>query len=252
MEGTQGDSHLNIISYSLYGTDPKYSVGIVRNLELIPKIYPDWKAAIYHDDSLSHKFLKKIESKALLFNVSSLGDGEMPGMFWRFLAYDLPDVDRVLIRDADSRISLREKEAVDEWIKSGKTLHIMRDHPHHVFHILGGMFGLVKKEINMKKEISSFLEDKTGLSVGSRMVDQEFLKQCFYFRYKEDSMVHSGVDFDDLKTKELMANKNFSVNEKTFPFPSKRKDLRFVGEQVGADESRGGQYRLLDGLKEAL
>jgi hypothetical protein len=41
-----------------------------------------------------------------------------------------------------SRISLREKCAVDEWLASGKGLHSMRDHPAHKQPIMAGMFGL--------------------------------------------------------------------------------------------------------------
>ncbi len=65
-------------------------------------------------------------------------------MFWRFLIADDLTVDRFLIRDADSRylftiaasihfdrFSMRELHAVNEWIASGKQLHVMRDHPYH-------------------------------------------------------------------------------------------------------------------------
>ena len=62
-------------------------------------------------------------------------------MFWRFFAHDETDCEYVVFRDADSRISKREKMAVDEWIQSGKSIHIMRDHPYHTVPILGGMWG---------------------------------------------------------------------------------------------------------------
>jgi hypothetical protein len=60
-------------------------------------------------------------------------------MFWRFLVADDPTVDRYIIRDADSRLNMREKLAIDEWIASGKKIHILRDHPNHGdFPISGG------------------------------------------------------------------------------------------------------------------
>jgi hypothetical protein len=37
------------------------------------------------------------------------------------------DVDRFIVRDADSRLNSREKAAVDAWIASGATFPIMRD-----------------------------------------------------------------------------------------------------------------------------
>ena len=39
-----------------------------------------------------------------------------------------PLVEIMMPRDTDTRIFLREKLAVDEWLKSGKLIHIMRDH----------------------------------------------------------------------------------------------------------------------------
>ena len=50
-------------------------------------------------------------------------------MFWRFLASERPDCERVVFRDADSRISKGEKLAVDEWVNNDTVLHVMRDHP---------------------------------------------------------------------------------------------------------------------------
>ena len=29
-----------------------------------------------------------------------------------------------------------------EWVKSGKLLHVMRDHPQHGIEIMGGLFGI--------------------------------------------------------------------------------------------------------------
>ena len=45
-------------------------------------------------------------------------------------------------RDLDSRISPRELSAVEDWQISGRTYHIMRDHPYHVATIVGCCFGM--------------------------------------------------------------------------------------------------------------
>ena len=49
----------------------------------------------------------------------------------RFLVADDIFVDRFVVRDADSRPNAREWAAVQEWIESGYSAHIMRDHPAH-------------------------------------------------------------------------------------------------------------------------
>ena len=44
-------------------------------------------------------------------------------------------------RDLDSRFSEREKAATEEWLRSNKEFHFMRDHPYHGYVILGGCWG---------------------------------------------------------------------------------------------------------------
>ena len=52
------------------------------------------------------------------------------GMVWRFFPALDPQVDVLLSRDLDSRVSAREAAAVEEWIESEvASFHNMRDHP---------------------------------------------------------------------------------------------------------------------------
>jgi len=48
---------------------------------------------------------------------------------WRLQAAS--DTDRFCSRNIDSRLSTREKAAVDEWVQSNKQFHVMRYHPLH-------------------------------------------------------------------------------------------------------------------------
>jgi len=61
------------------------------------------------------------------------------GTFWRF--YAAADADVMICRDVDSRLGLREKFAVDEWLESDKDCHIMRDNEEHGAPICAGMWG---------------------------------------------------------------------------------------------------------------
>ena len=68
-------------------------------------------------------------------------------MCWRFEPILSDDVELMFCRDTDTRIFDREVKAVEEWIKSDKLLHIMRDHKiYHQQKIFGGMFGVKKFE----------------------------------------------------------------------------------------------------------
>ena len=45
------------VSYSLYGSDPRYIDGIIENAELMPKIYPGWKMRVYYGKDVPEKTL---------------------------------------------------------------------------------------------------------------------------------------------------------------------------------------------------
>jgi hypothetical protein len=131
---------MNVISMSLYGREPKYVTGALENAALAPRIYPGWELWAYTEPG--HPAIAPLmEAGAVVWTVSRSSGHE--GMFWRFLAAGEPGVERVIFRDADSRLNHREKAAVDEWIAEGTGFHVMRDHADHAqWPILGGMFGV--------------------------------------------------------------------------------------------------------------
>ena len=50
---------------------------------------------------------------------------------WRFLPLMDPLVDQFIARDIDSEINDREVAAVNQWLNSNYTFHVMRDHQGH-------------------------------------------------------------------------------------------------------------------------
>lgn len=218
---------MNYVSFSLWGDKPIYNVGILRNAELVEKFYPDWKMVVFYDDTVPNDTineLNKKQVKTILFS-----DKSIYGMFWRFFATDLPDCEYVIFRDADSRISLRESLAVKEWIMSGKSLHVMRDHPYHripagnnQLGILGGMWGIKKGVLPITEMIYKFNKSKEH-NYGN---DQTFLK-TIYSSLNEDKFTHD--EFFEKK-----------------PFPIKRENGRFIGERIDINElPLTGDYKIL-------
>ena len=208
---------MKYISFSLWGDKPIYNVGAIRNSELIKFIYPNWRMILYYDNSVPKETIEKlIENDVECIDVSDLN---IYGMFWRFFACDIEDSEYVCFRDCDSRISFREYFAVKEWVESGKTLHVMRDHPAHgvpygndEMGILGGMWGIKSKKVSMKDLIMDYTMGKT-LTYGS---DQAFLKSI-YRQFANDKCTHD--EFYEKKQ-----------------FPIKRENGRFIGERINIDE----------------
>ena len=148
-----------IISFSLWGDNPVYTQGAIRNAELAKEIYPDWVCRYYIGKSTPNDIVVKLQNFDNTEVIVMDSDGDWTGMFWRFYPASEGDVDVMISRDCDSRLNNRERDAVNEWLSSDKGFHIMRDHPWHKTSILGGMWGSRKGIVNeMKTLIDSYVK----------------------------------------------------------------------------------------------
>ena len=171
-----------LIAYCLYGTDPLYLENMKVNEKLAQEMYQDWTVRIYTDLDYQPINPKTEVARCFPHQGTNL-------MFARFLAAADPEVERVIFRDADSWLSVREKAAVDEWISHGTDFHVMRDHPDHaVWPMLGGMWGVrggVLKE--MKEAIKSWPSHTIKLD------DMRFLQQQIWPMATKSLTHHSSV-----------------------------------------------------------
>lgn len=197
-----------IISFSLWGDNPKYTIGAIKNAELTPLIYPEWVSRFYCGKSVPVEIIETLKSLPQTEVILMEVEGDWTGMFWRFYACE--DSDVMISRDTDSRLSFREKNAVDEWLNSDKSFHIMRDHPYHNSPILGGMWGVRDGVLkNIKKLINEYTKGDFW------QVDQNFLKEKIYPMVINTSMVHDSF---------------FNFHENSKKFTTKRVNQEFVGE----------------------
>ncbi len=214
------------VSYSLWGNNPVYLKGAVDNAKAIQNIMPEWEMVVWYDSDVL------INQEQLLTRLTELGvqtkfrppktinNGYFEyGMFWRLRTLDNEKYSHVIFRDLDSRITPREVDAVNQWVESCKTLHIIRDHPAHLnIHplnmpgILGGLWGFKKpgKGFRIGPLIDQFVSENPQHRYG---VDQQFLQQI-YEQYKHDALIHDEV------TKTGIA------------FRIKREDYSFIGERI--------------------
>lgn len=135
-----------VISMGLYGSTDKYTVGAIRNAELVDAFFPGWTLRVYADrhtvPNATILDLRKRGADVRLVR-SNRHAGAAAGMFWRFLVADDPSVDRFIVRDSDSRFNRRDAFAVLDWIRSGKPAHSLRDHPNHDRPLNGGMYATI-------------------------------------------------------------------------------------------------------------
>jgi hypothetical protein len=209
-----------IISFSLWGNNPKYTIGAIRNAELANIIYPDWICRFYCGKSVPSDIISTLNSYSNVEVVEMDEDGNWNGMFWRF--YSCEDADITISRDTDSRLSVREKSAVDEWLNSDKDFHIMRDHPYHNTLILGGMWGVRN---GILKDIKILIDQYSKGDFWQ--VDQNFLKEKIYPIVRDSSFVHD----------EFMNYETFKQ-----PFPGQRNNKEFVGDVFDENDVRHPDY----------
>lgn len=205
----------NYISFSLYGTKCLYSCGAVENARIASSIYPNWKVVVYVGKSVNKSTIDLL--KALGAVTILQPEEETPSaMFWRFQAVNIPDAERVIFRDADSRISAREASAVTEWISSGKSLHIIRDHPWHSKNIMGGMWGV--QGSRALEIVSDHLQQNT-YSSGKYGDDQDFISSEIYPDFLGDRLAHDSFY-------------RFTENTRSL---GPRKSGEFIGEVIQCD-----------------
>ena len=175
---------MKVIAFSLWGDNPKYTVGAVKNASIARELFPDWVCRFYIGEDVPDYTVKSLCS--LDAECAPMKGSGWNGMFWRFFAADSHDV--MISRDTDSRLGQREKVAVDEWLASDKDFHIMRDHPYHKTEILGGMWGARNGILKgIKDEITNY--DKKSFD-NKYQVDQNFLRDVVYPKVKDNAIVH--------------------------------------------------------------
>lgn len=136
-----------IISFCIYGNNPKYVNAALKNIKLQEQYYPDWICRFYVDKNIDETVLKELKETPSEVIIKEPVKGHL-GMLNRFEPLKDKTIDRFIVRDTDSRLNIREAEAVNEWIESGKEFHIIRDHIQHRAPIVGGLWGASYKFIN--------------------------------------------------------------------------------------------------------
>jgi hypothetical protein len=136
-----------VFVFSLYGEKPRYTVGMVDNARMLLAAFPDAIVKIYVASDVP-AYVKDVLVRYP--NVRIVHVPRMRGihnMYDRFRAYDDDDYDILFVRDADSRVHLRDQDCIRQFCASDRMFHIIRDHKSHEQLIMGGMWGARKGAI---------------------------------------------------------------------------------------------------------
>ena len=219
---------MRVISFSLYGNNPKYTIGAIKNSELKEIFFPDWEMRVYHNDSVPDSTLEQLESNGVVLVNTGVDQGVCNAM-WRF-APASENIECFISRDCDSRLFERDAVAVQEWLESDRCFHIIRDHPGgHAWEISAGMWGARGCFIeNIQDKINQYIQ--TSSWVSDRAVDQRFLQEIIYPQAVTSLFLH---------------DEYFNYERIGTPIKRDRKldDFAFIGEPFDENDQQLSNHR---------
>lgn len=188
---SMGTRDKNIIAFSLFGADSKYCETAVLNVIEQPQVYPHWTCRFYIDESVPQSVVERLIAAGAQVKPVDAQTHGWPGPMWRFLALQDEHLHRVLFRDADSVISVREAEAVQEWVSSECRFHAMRDSGTHTELLLAGLWGVV---VGALPPLQRLTQAFFGAQLESQhFADQYFLRQYVWPYARQSLMQHDSV-----------------------------------------------------------
>jgi hypothetical protein len=182
----------NVIAYTLWGNQPRYHVPLLENTRIRPHLFPEWTIRIYHDDTVDAGYLAQLAALGAELRPMRLPPNVPPhrALLWRFEVIADPNVLRFLVRDADSLLTVKERVAVDAWLRSEFHFHAMRDWYSHTDLLLAGMWGGVG---GILPSPSVLLQAYTPWRVESDHIDQDLLTATVWPTIRRNVLIHDSI-----------------------------------------------------------
>jgi tetratricopeptide (TPR) repeat protein len=187
-----GRPEQNVIAYTLWGNQPRYQVPLLENARIRPHLFPEWTIRLYHDHSVDAGYLAQLTALSVELRPMRLPPGVPAhrGLLWRFEVIADTAIQRFLIRDADSLLTVKERVAVDAWLRSDFHFHAMRDWYTHTDLLLAGMWGGVG---GILPPVATLLGAYTSWRVENDHVDQDLLTETVWPAIRRNVLIHDSI-----------------------------------------------------------
>lgn len=172
-----------LIAYSLYGSEERYTIGAIKNAILATRHFKGFTLRFYTGASVPESIKQTLRLLPHVQLVEQEGPEDHRAKLWRFQALTDQEFDVVLSRDADARLTHRERIAHEEFLASGLDFHIMKDHPTgHDYKISAGMFAARTSAIPADLAIAEGQNYYTQ--------DQDWLAAKLWPQIKDSALIH--------------------------------------------------------------
>ena len=190
----------NVLAYSLYGDDGRYTQGALINAKLFKHIFPGWMMRVYHDNTVPPHILDSLETAGV--ELHDMSGSDLNPMTWRFLAASNSSVNMFCSRDVDSRLTYREFLAVQEWERSEFPAHVIRDHPSHIYKRCAIPGGMWCAKHGLLADMNLLINSHSRAS--GYDLDQQFLKAVIWPKIHDKTLQHVSFHCRDHANYRLM------------------------------------------------
>ncbi len=180
----------DIIAFSLWGNNPTYLRGAVRNLLEAPVVYPGWQCRFYLDNTVPAEFIAFAQAQGGQVVIEEPDRSLREKLCWRFQVANDLTVRRFLVRDADAVVNQREAKAVAEWLAGDCWFHIMRDYWTHTDLILAGMWG---GRAGLLPAVMPLVRQYQSGRMETANIDQWFLRDSVWPLIRDRCLIHDRI-----------------------------------------------------------
>ena len=188
---------INVFSYCIYGSNPKYVEGMVKNLEQIRMHYPTFQTWIVVGNDVPPEYIEKYQSfPNVKLTHFPLTGGRLTT--FRFFPIDDSAVHCMIVRDADSRISTRDRECIRRFLDSEFTVYTIRDHHYHNCPLMSGQCGVKRTPANPEFHFEvAYNELKEKLPAGLDYYgnDEYFTRHYIYPTFGKHLLAFSSIQY---------------------------------------------------------
>jgi tetratricopeptide (TPR) repeat protein len=179
----------NVIAFSLWGDQPRYLRGALRNALEAPQVMPGWTLRFDVDHTVPTAFLDLLRKNGaqVVVHQAQQAASLRQRLAWRFLVANDARVGYFLCRDADSVIGAREAQAVNAWLDGDAHFHVLRDWWSHTDLMLAGLWGGVA---GVLPSIEVMMRDYQSPAMETANIDQWFLRDQVWPLIRHSVCVH--------------------------------------------------------------
>jgi hypothetical protein len=148
-----------VFSYCVFGSQEKYCLGMLKNLQQIETLFPNYKVWIYLGNDVPIGYIEKYK---LFDNVTLIHHNFTGGRLtaYRYFILD-KGFDVVLIRDADSRFGKRDIWCIHNFLNCVYKIFTIRDNEAHNHVLMAGLTGFKGFHIkNIQELYNNFIDRK--------------------------------------------------------------------------------------------